>query len=149
MRSLEQWLDGYAKDHQDRRNQLIHKACVPAIFFTIFAAVKEIPISMGSLYLGEVIIVLVLLWYAFLSWKAFLVMMAQVAAMWWISDQLKDWSGPWYLGVLAALFILAWIGQFWGHHLEGRRPSFFNDLLFLLIGPLWVWLGHRSKEIKQ
>jgi uncharacterized membrane protein YGL010W len=36
------------------------------------------------------------------------------------------------------VFTLGWIGQFIGHYVEGRRPSFFRDLRFLLIGPLWV-----------
>ena len=36
------------------------------------------------------------------------------------------------------IFIVAWIGQFVGHAVEGKRPSFFKDLQFLLIGPLWL-----------
>ncbi len=36
------------------------------------------------------------------------------------------------------IFVLAWIGQFWGHKVEGKKPSFIKDLQFLLIGPLWV-----------
>jgi uncharacterized membrane protein YGL010W len=42
------------------------------------------------------------------------------------------WSG-------VAVFVLAWIGQFIGHEIEGKRPSFLTDLTYLLIGPLWVW----------
>jgi uncharacterized membrane protein YGL010W len=40
----------------------------------------------------------------------------------------------WSLGI----FVLAWIGQFIGHHVEGKKPSFFKDLQFLLIGPAWL-----------
>ena len=36
------------------------------------------------------------------------------------------------------LFVVAWIGQFIGHKLEGAKPSFFKDLQFLLIGPAWL-----------
>lgn len=43
--------------------------------------------------------------------------------------------------VALGIFILAWIGQFIGHKIEGKRPSFFKDIQFLLIGPLWVFLG--------
>lgn len=43
------------------------------------------------------------------------------------------------LAINLTLFILAWIGQFYGHHVEGKKPSFFQDLQFLLIGPLWVY----------
>jgi uncharacterized membrane protein YGL010W len=37
-----------------------------------------------------------------------------------------------------AIFVVAWIGQFIGHKIEGKKPSFFDDLRFLLIGPLFV-----------
>ena len=40
--------------------------------------------------------------------------------------------------VCIALFVLAWIGQFWGHKVEGKKPSFFKDLQFLMIGPAWL-----------
>jgi uncharacterized membrane protein YGL010W len=40
--------------------------------------------------------------------------------------------------LFALVFGVAWIGQFIGHHIEGKKPSFFKDLFFLLIGPLWV-----------
>ena len=40
--------------------------------------------------------------------------------------------------IAVAVFIIAWIGQFIGHHIEGKRPSFFKDLQFLLIGPFWL-----------
>jgi uncharacterized membrane protein YGL010W len=36
------------------------------------------------------------------------------------------------------VFIISWIAQFWGHKIEGKKPSFLQDLAFLLIGPLWV-----------
>ena len=39
-----------------------------------------------------------------------------------------------YLGI----FIVSWIGQFIGHKIEGQKPSFFDDLKFLLIGPAWL-----------
>ena len=46
---------------------------------------------------------------------------------------------PWPLWLSSvAIFVIAWIGQFIGHAIEGRRPSFFKDLQFLLIGPLWL-----------
>jgi uncharacterized membrane protein YGL010W len=46
---------------------------------------------------------------------------------------------PWPLWALClTLFAVAWIGQFIGHHYEGKRPSFFKDVQFLMIGPLWL-----------
>ena len=38
----------------------------------------------------------------------------------------------------AVVFALAWIGQFIGHRIEGKKPSFLKDITFLLIGPAWL-----------
>jgi len=51
---------------------------------------------------------------------------------------LSPWLNWATLAAAAAIFVIAWIGQFVGHAVEGRRPSFFKDLQFLLIGPLWL-----------
>ncbi|MFN3454555.1 MAG: Mpo1-like protein [Pseudobdellovibrio sp.] len=45
---------------------------------------------------------------------------------------------PYIKAVSLSVFIISWVGQFYGHHLEGKRPSFFQDLQYLLIGPLWT-----------
>ncbi len=50
----------------------------------------------------------------------------------WANDFLVLWQ------VAITIFIVAWIGQFIGHHIEGKRPSFFRDIQFLLIGPVWL-----------
>jgi uncharacterized membrane protein YGL010W len=48
----------------------------------------------------------------------------------------------------AAVFVVAWVGQFIGHHIEGRRPSFFADLVYLMIGPVWVLAkGYRKLSV--
>ena len=44
-----------------------------------------------------------------------------------------------------AIFVIAWVGQFIGHKIEGKKPSFFEDLQFLMIGPLWL-LGHLYRK---
>ena len=48
-------------------------------------------------------------------------------------------ASPWPLWQVAlGLFAIAWVLQFVGHAKEGKRPSFFKDLQFLLIGPAWL-----------
>lgn len=47
------------------------------------------------------------------------------------------------------IFILSWIGQFYGHKIEGAKPSFLKDLEFLLIGPLWVIKKLNKKKINN
>ncbi|MEG2033750.1 MAG: Mpo1-like protein, partial [Janthinobacterium sp.] len=51
------------------------------------------------------------------------------------------------LPVSLGVFVLAWIGQFIGHQIEGKKPSFLDDLRFLLIGPLFV-LGFLYRRLR-
>lgn len=140
MRSLQVWLNEYSNDHQNQTNQRLHKICVPAIFFSVVAALHDLPLGftfpfLGYLGIGDLLLIAAAIWYATLGAKALLLMLAQAALALALSA-----ITPWWL--LALIFIVAWIGQFYGHAKEGRRPSFFKDLQYLLIGPLWVWLGH-------
>ena len=49
----------------------------------------------------------------------------------------------------AAVFVVAWVGQFMGHHIEGKKPSFLQDVQFLLIGPAWLMaFVYRKLSIK-
>jgi uncharacterized membrane protein YGL010W len=43
-----------------------------------------------------------------------------------------------------ALFIVGWVFQFIGHAIEGNQPAFFDNPLYLLVGP-W-WLLRRAAE---
>jgi uncharacterized membrane protein YGL010W len=56
----------------------------------------------------------------------------------WSIDQVDRWQAVPLWSICVLLFVLAWIGQFVGHAIEGKRPSFFKDLQFLMIGPLWL-----------
>lgn len=127
-KSLQTWLDDYAVSHQNPTNKSIHWLCVPVIFLCIVALLYHVHIGL----LG-VIAVGVLLFYLRLS----LVLFMQMAAFMAICVMIA-----YYLPVLVwfwvGLFVVAWIGQFVGHKIEGAKPSFFEDLQFLLIGPAWV-----------
>jgi uncharacterized membrane protein YGL010W len=57
--------------------------------------------------------------------------------LWSVDAFTKLTQVPLWLGC-GVLFVLAWIGQFVGHAIEGKRPSFIKDLQFLLIGPMWL-----------
>ncbi len=127
-RTLEQWLSEYAVSHQNLINKKIHWLCVPAIFVSILGMGMSL-----SVWFTLVVSALILLFYMQLSTPLFMAMgmfilicMAVMAAL------------PWGFKVWASIFIIAWIGQFIGHKIEGKKPSFFEDLQFLLIGPAWV-----------
>ena len=148
MRTLESWFAEYGESHQHPTNQKIHHVCVPVIFFSILALYRAIPrmewmacAPAQILNWATLALILPLVFYLLLDWRYFSVMVAQIVLM----LVGVEWLAR--LGLLlpvgGLLFVLAWLGQFYGHRIEGRKPSFFRDLAFLLIGPLWVcrsWL---------
>ncbi|MBD1388451.1 DUF962 domain-containing protein [Neiella sp. HB171785] len=136
---LQQLLDEYGDSHQNATNKLIHWLCVPVIFFTVVALVWSLPFPLKVhpwLNWATVILVPVLIYYWRLSPMLMLGMLlfsglcCAICAL---------WSATWPLWQFAiAVFVLAWIGQFIGHKIEGKKPSFFTDVFFLLIGPAWL-----------
>ncbi len=140
MRTLDQWLGDYAVSHQNPTNRKIHTFCVPAIFFSILGMLWSLQLFNipASIYL----MILFAPFYLRLGMKAFGLIFMQFAIsavilyFWTVYFQS---TVPVLWGSLA-IFFVAWIGQFIGHKIEGKKPSFFEDLQFLLIGPLWVIL---------
>ena len=146
MKTLQQWFDEYAVSHQNETNISIHFICVPAIFFSIVGVFMSIPsqflnslIKVNNPLLinwANVVLVFFLLFYLRLSFSMFIKMLI---------FSIICIVGNYYLGTYLPLlytsiiiFITAWIGQFYGHKVEGAKPSFLEDLQFLLIGPAWV-----------
>ncbi|HVI49048.1 MAG TPA: Mpo1-like protein [Chitinophaga sp.] len=136
MKTIQQWLDDYGASHRNHTNKLIHWICVPAIFFSIVGFLYAIPLG-STLTVAHIALLLLLIYYARLS--------PSLAAGMLIIGIVCLWL--WRLVALAhvviwqaalAIFVLAWIGQFIGHKIEGAKPSFFKDLQFLLIGPAWL-----------
>jgi len=142
MRSVNDWFESYRKDHQNPTNQLIHWICVPAILWSAIAALWTVPVptSLGQPGLWcALIMVGVLTFYWRLSRPLGAAMIALFVVLALITHFAYDALGPTRLLELAAgVFVLAWIGQFVGHKIEGARPSFFTDLVYLLIGPAWL-----------
>jgi uncharacterized membrane protein YGL010W len=87
---------------------------------------------------ATVITLLALIYYALLSVPLALGILPFLVLMLWSIDAVNhnNWAPMWL--ICASLFVLAWIGQFIGHAVEKKRPSFFKDLQFLMIGPMWL-----------
>lgn len=130
-KSIEQWITAYAVSHQHPQNVLIHHICVPLIFLSVIAIINYI-----SPWLLLVSGCLASIFYLGLGLKPLLTFWAMVGAS-LFAAQLLNLS----LLLLVVIFVLAWIGQFIGHKIEGAKPSLFDDLKFLLIGPLWLFSG--------
>ena len=127
-RTLEQWLTEYSVSHQNLVNKKIHWLCVPTIFVSLLGMGMSL-----SVWFTLVLSALVLLFYMQLSTPLFMAMGIFILICLSVMSLL-----PWGFKIWAGVFIVAWIGQFIGHKIEGKKPSFFEDLQFLLIGPAWV-----------
>jgi len=144
MRPIDTLLDEYGESHVNRLNKFIHWICVPVIVWAVVALIWSIPfpfeIGSGIVPLNWAVIALVLaqVYYFRLSRRLGMGLLLYNLAMLWLTAEIEQVS-PWPLWQVAvAVFILAWIGQFVGHIFEGKRPSFFKDVQFLLIGPAWL-----------
>jgi uncharacterized membrane protein YGL010W len=154
MRTLEQWFDEYAVSHQNPKNKEIHYICVPAIYFSIIGLLMSIPKALLENIMtnnypivinwATVVLIPVMLFYFRLS-----VNMAIRITIFSILCMVINYFIGLYLPLSLfsiAVFIIAWIGQFYGHKIEGKKPSFLKDIQFLLIGPAWVIQNLFSKK---
>lgn len=147
MKSQKEWFDEYAESHQNITNQRIHYVCVPLIFFSIVGMIMSIPSGTLSHLLGfndpvlvnwaAPILLILMFFYIRLSFKTFFLMLLFSLLSLYGNYLLSDMMPLLHTSI--AIFIIAWIGQFYGHKVEGKKPSFFKDLQFLLIGPAWVF----------
>ncbi len=141
-REVERWLGNYSEDHRNPTNVLIHWICVPLILWTVIALLWTLPVpeSIGraGLWAG-VAMFAAMMFYLRLSRALAIGMLAAFVLLGLITEGLYRVLGPANLMWLAlAVFVVAWVAQFVGHHIEGRRPAFFTDLAYLLIGPAWI-----------
>ena len=142
MKSLDQWLIEYSKDHQNPTNKKIHHICVPLIMFSLLGILWSIPTpfffeTIPNLNWATLFALSGLLFYISLSKKVALFMLINVTLQFYFITLLEKTGFLFYSCLI--IFILSWIGQFIGHKIEGQKPSFLEDLQFLLIGPLWVF----------
>lgn len=138
MRSADEWFDDYGHSHTNPTNKLIHWVCVPLIFWSVVALIWSIPSPMAGVNWAIVAALGAQFYYIMLSPKLsigiglFMVLSLLVCAA-------VDNTATWPLWQVAlVVFVVAWIGQFVGHKIEGEKPSFFKDVQFLLIGPAWL-----------
>lgn len=138
MNTIEQLLNEYSESHQNKTNQMIHKICVPLIEWSLLGMLWMIPQFefLGMLNWASLFIILSLTYYS--SFRNLKVIVASAGLLIPFFIFIAIIPERHILKISITVFILAWIGQFIGHKIEGKKPSFFKDLFFLLIGPLWV-----------
>lgn len=130
---LRQYLDEYALSHQHPINVQLHNVCVPLIAWSSLGFAHSFTIMVvPASYLCAC---LTLVLYALFRNTKVEVFIAICLALFLYSYSFV----PNLRWVCLGLFIAGWIGQLLGHKFELKKPSFTEDLVFLLIGPIWVW----------
>ncbi|SDD72769.1 DUF962 domain-containing protein [Aquimonas voraii] len=150
-RPVERLFANYADDHRNPTNQTIHVVCVPLILWSVIALLWLIPVppALGrdGAWAGMVMAMAAIYYYR-LSRPLGLVMALKLVAVGFITHMLYLGLGATQLLWLAiGVFVLAWIGQYIGHRYESKKPSFFTDLVYLLIGPAWV-MGKLMRRLR-
>jgi uncharacterized membrane protein YGL010W len=143
MRDIHQWFGSYAKDHQNATNRAIHWVCVPVITWAVIAALWTIP-PIAPQWLKPGVWAVLAMFASFLFYHRLSRKLSYAMALAFIAGGAIAWALYGALGARAllilagVLFVLAWIGQFIGHAIEGRRPAFLTNVVQLLIGPAWL-----------
>jgi uncharacterized membrane protein YGL010W len=147
MRKIDSLLSEYGESHQNPTNKLIHWICVPLIFFSLLGLIASIPASVLHSALGEgsiyanwaaVILVIALVYYVTLSIPLTVGMLLfSLLCLFLIRQIVLVHIAPLW-AISLGIFVAAWVGQFYGHKVEGKKPSFFKDVQFLMIGPAWL-----------
>ena len=134
MRSLDSYLEEYAESHRNPTNRAIHNIAVPLIMWSILGFLHTFTLGSPNFHLSYVLIFLAMIYYALFRKPLVLFGMGFVTLImvgsFFVVPELR-W-------VSLAVFVISWMFQFYGHKVEGKKPSFFKDLLFLLIGPIWI-----------
>lgn len=145
MRTAQQWFDDYGVSHQNKTNKLIHWFCIPLIVFSLLGLLMSIPVPFFefSVYINfaSLFLLMALVFYIRLSFSLFLGFLFLGGLMLILNYYLFEtllYNKSYMALISLAIFVVAWIGQFIGHKIEGEKPSFFEDLQFLLIGPAWL-----------
>jgi len=144
MRTAAQWLDDYGDSHRNHTNKALHWICVPVIAWCVLGLLWSLPFPEGIRAMhpaanwAGVAVLAALLYYCLLSVPLALGALPLLLAFLWSLDRLDHVDGVPLWSICVVLFVIAWVGQFIGHAIEGKRPSFFKDVQFLMIGPLWL-----------
>ncbi len=157
-RPVDIYFDKYAESHQNHTNKTIHWICVPLIVFSLLGLVWAIPFPyikfLGSYngffnWASFLIAFSIYYYYKLSPVLSYLMLLIIFAFCYGIMelDNIQKAGGPALWQISLAIFVLSWIGQFIGHKIEGKKPSFLDDIKFLLIGPIWL-LHFILKKVK-
>ncbi len=141
MRSTTDLLTSYAHYHRDQRNIASHLIGVPMIVFAVGVLLAHPTFGWGS-------VVLTPAWLAYAAAAAWYltrgdlalgaVVSVGVGLLMVAAHRVADGSVASFLGWGVGSFVVGWVIQFVGHWYEGKKPAFVDDIMGLLIGPMFV-----------
>ena len=142
MRKVDELLDNYSMDHQNPTNQMIHVFCVPAIVWSVTALLWCIPVPYQYLnpgFWGALTMFVAWTYYWRLSKTLAIGLLISFTAAGFLNRWILYSYGIYVLFWLAVgVFTVAWVVQFIGNKIEGKRPSFLTYIVYLLVGPMWT-----------
>lgn len=140
MKTLVDHLGQYAQYHRDRRNIFSHFIGIPMIVLAVAALLSRPGIDVAGLWLSPALLTALATsaFYLRLDLRFGLLMVALLALCSWVGAVLAQQSTALWLSSGLGLFVVGWIIQFIGHYYEGRKPAFVDDLMGLVVGPLFV-----------
>ncbi|MBI1288131.1 MAG: DUF962 domain-containing protein [Flavobacteriales bacterium] len=150
MSKIDRLLGEYRESHQNDTNQVIHNIFVPLIFLSAIGILWDVKLPVELSFLGGeplnvamIVAVLVFAYYLSISF-AVAVGIISVTAVGMVLCYL--YHGPISIWIFSlAIFVVSWVFQLVGHKIEGKKPSFFKDLEFFLVGPMWVLVKLYNK----
>jgi uncharacterized membrane protein YGL010W len=148
MRELDQLLETYGESHQNAINKAIHWLCIPAIVFSLMGLLASIPSGAISAWLpaayqpyfnwATVFLLVSVVFYLrhslTISIGMILFSVACIIGNVWLAQNIH--MPLWQISLI--IFAAAWVVQFIGHKIEGKKPSFLDDIKFLMVGPAWL-----------
>jgi uncharacterized membrane protein YGL010W len=139
MRTAQEWLDAYGESHQHPINKKIHWVCIPWIMISILGLLAALPDPFHAEWMNWATVAagLAVGYYALISIPLAIGMLLVSTVMLSIVRFMTGLPIPLWVSS-SVIFVVAWVFQFLGHRIEGKKPSFFEDLQFLLIGPMWL-----------
>jgi len=143
LRPAVQLLQQYAEYHRDRRNIVTHFVGVPMIVFGVGGLLSRPVFPAGGLELTPAWggFVLAAAWYLSRGQVVLgALTAAAVGALTWLAHRVGGGSVSLWLGWGLGFFFVGWLIQFIGHYYEGRKPAFVDDLVGLLVAPMFVLL---------
>jgi uncharacterized membrane protein YGL010W len=143
IRRIDVLLAEYGESHQNPTNKIIHWIAVPVIAWSVIAILWALPTpapfrAMPYLNWATIVCASAVIYYLTLSIPLAIGMAAFSALAVAIIRLIETHVAVKLEWIAGPLFVFAWVFHFAGHEVEGRKPSFFKDLQFLLIGPAWL-----------